>query len=279
MTKQPCAVHRALLSISGRTLIIALLGIVGLQLVAPAAWADEWIVDDSNPAVHFNGTWDRTTTTAGFYGTDYLIHAPGNGGATLHWAFPSAGTSGRYAVYVRYTSGPNRASAAMYHVTARNASADVAVNQKIGGGTWHKLGTFTFDPKQGQEVGLSGESDGVVVGDAVAWVGPLDADASDDVVDLSSVQAAVNSGDQPWRLDPVAVVHAQAATLGLSSSDPVRLMRQGDGEAVVRAEHASHSYDIQLSQPAGAGAHGIWVVDSMRRTTLPSMSTLGASGS
>src|SRR5579871_807353 len=127
MTKQTCAVHRAWLSTSGRALIIALMGFLGLQLAAPAAWADEWIVDDTNPAVHFNGTWDRTTTTPGFYGTDYLMHAPGNGAATLRWPFPAGGTPGRYAVYVRYTSGPNRASSAMYHVSARNATADVAV--------------------------------------------------------------------------------------------------------------------------------------------------------
>jgi hypothetical protein len=251
-----------------RALAIVVFGVLSLYEAAPAAWADEWIVDDTSATVHLNGRWDRTTTTPGYFGADYLVHAPGNAPALVRWPFPSSGTPGRYTVYVRYTSGPNRASAADYHVAAGDSSTDVAVNQQSGGGTWHSLGTFTFEPRGGQEVSLSGNADGVVVADAVAWVGPRSTDGAGEPTDLNStapVQGAVDSGAQPWRLDPLAVAHAEATPLGLASDDPMRLVEERPGSALVRARHASSTYEIALSQPASADPHGIWVVDSMRR--------------
>jgi hypothetical protein len=92
--------------------------------------------------------------------------------------------------------------------------------------------------------------------------------ASDDLTDLGSaapVQDAVNAGDQPWRLDPLAVARAEATTLGLASSDPMRLTSVSAGAAVVRVQHESNTYDVQLTQPARPGPSGIWVVDSMHR--------------
>ena len=54
----------------------------------------------------------------------------------------------------------------------------------------------------------------------------------------------------------------------------MQLLREGDGVAVVRVQHASHAYDIRLSQPAHPGTQqGIWVVDSMRRADLSSSGT------
>jgi hypothetical protein len=110
---------------------------------------------------------------------------------------------------------------------ATNASADVSINQQFGGGTWHSLGTITFEPGRREEVSLSGEADGVVVADAVAWVGPHDIHGSADVAVPGSampLQSAVNGGYQPWRLDPLAVAHAEATALGLATSDPMHLL-------------------------------------------------------
>src|SRR5262249_46632665 len=122
-----CALHRALLSRPVRAVCVVVCGLFSLQQAAPAALADEWIVDNTNAAVHLNGSWDRSTTTPGFYGADYLFHAPGNGTATVRWSFPDTGPSGRYQVFVNFTSGPNRASFAIYHVTSSNVSADISV--------------------------------------------------------------------------------------------------------------------------------------------------------
>ncbi len=191
-----CAALRALLSRPVRALSIVVFGLLSLHAGAPNALADEWIVDDTSATVHLNGSWQRSTTTPGFYGADYLVHAPGKGPALVRWPFPASGTPGRYRVEVRFTSGPNRAAAAPYHVDASDASADVSVNQQVGGGAWHSLGTFTFAPRRGEQVSLSGEADGVVVADAVAWVGPLGTDASDDLADPARNSGGGRMGSQ-----------------------------------------------------------------------------------
>jgi len=79
--------------------------------------------------------------------------------------FPSSAPlpAGEYRVCARWSSGANRATAAAYQVA----------------------------------------SDGAVVADAIAWVGLLTSDAAADLTDVASaqpIQAAVDTGDQPWRL-------------------------------------------------------------------------------
>jgi hypothetical protein len=95
-----CAALRALLSRPVRALTIVVFGVLSLHAAAPNALADEWIVDDTSATVHLNGSWQRSTTTPGFYGADYLMHAPGKGPALVRWPFPSSGTPGRYRVEV-----------------------------------------------------------------------------------------------------------------------------------------------------------------------------------
>src|SRR6266568_4845913 len=92
------------------------LALMGLHLSVGAAWADELIVDDADAAGQLTGTWEASATTPGFYGGGYLFHAPGHGSASVRWPFPADGAPGRYQVFVRWTGGPNRASAAAYQI-------------------------------------------------------------------------------------------------------------------------------------------------------------------
>src|SRR6266568_5573216 len=161
------------------------LALMGLHLSVGAAWADELIVDDADAAVQLTGTWEASATTPGFYGGGYLFHAPGHGSASVRWTFPADGAPGRYQVFVRWTSGPNRASAAVYQIVAGGGTARVSVNQQISGTRWHALGTFAFQGGPTEGVTLSGDADGVVVADAVAWVGT---GSGNGIVDLAAAQ-------------------------------------------------------------------------------------------
>lgn len=156
---------------SARRLVCAVLTPVLLlaTAVAPALADDSYVVDNSDPSIAVTGTWSLSTTTAGFYGGDYAFRVPG-GGASVRWPFPSAAPAGRYDVQARWTSGPNRATAAVYTIKAASGQTTVVVNQQAGGGAWQSLGTFDFaaDPSNG--VSLSDKADGVVVADAVRWV-------------------------------------------------------------------------------------------------------------
>ena len=64
--------------------------------------------------------------------------------AETTWAF-RVPQSGEYAVYVSYKSMPESSDVAHYIVRHANGQAEFSVNQKMGGGTWIYLGTFSFD--------------------------------------------------------------------------------------------------------------------------------------
>lgn len=96
--------------------------------------------------------------------------------AFAEWIPEFPGT-GEYAVYVSYQALPNSVSDAKYLVFHNGGVTEFKVNQKIGGGTWVYLGTFTFD-KGSNDYGmvvLSNQSreKGVVCADAVRFGGGM----------------------------------------------------------------------------------------------------------
>jgi N-acetylmuramoyl-L-alanine amidase len=146
-----------------------------LALLTPAfARADaagaELIVDNGDAAVQKKGGWASTTTTGGFYGADYLFRVAGDGSSSVTWPFPADAPAGRYQVFARWSSGPNRASNATYQVTSNGGATGVSQNQKANGGSWQPLGTFDFQPGRNQGVTLTDKADGVVVADAIRWL-------------------------------------------------------------------------------------------------------------
>jgi hypothetical protein len=256
--------HRARLAVALGLLLTSFAATV------TAAQADALVVDNADGTVQFTGSWQSASTTPGFYGGDYLFKVPGSGASLVRWPFPHAGAPGPYAVFARWTSGPNRASVVTYQVTSVEGTASVRRDQRTGGGQWYALGTYTFQPNQGQGVSLSDRADGVVVADAVIWVGPLDAGDTGlqpaQVAAANQLQRTVDEGDQPWRMDPLAVARADGVALGLSASDTFELLEVGAGVAKVRAQHASARYIIDLAQPARLGSTGIWVVVKVTRS-------------
>ena len=88
---------------------------------------------------------------------------------------PRIPRTGKYAVYVSYTSQPNSVSDARYTVYHKGGRTQFRINQRIGGSTWVYLGTFTFDEGENREgrVVLTNHSDyrGVVTADGVRFGG------------------------------------------------------------------------------------------------------------
>ena len=88
------------------------------------------------------------------------------------WLFTVPET-GRYAVYVSYTTLPNSSESAHYIVRHRSGDTEFRVNQKMGGGTWIYLGGFEFEAGKESYVLLdnivedSGAAGKVITADAV----------------------------------------------------------------------------------------------------------------
>ncbi|HLZ30193.1 MAG TPA: hypothetical protein VKV73_22955, partial [Chloroflexota bacterium] len=102
---------------------------------------------------------------------------------------------GTFEVFARWTSGPNRASNATYVVTYSDGSKATSVDQRSGGGAWQSLGTFHFTPGTDNGVSLSDKADGVVVADAVRFVG---------VPSAAGVPAASPAAASPAAAGPAA---------------------------------------------------------------------------
>lgn len=91
---------------------------------------------------------------------------------------PDVPEKGEYAVYVSYKSLPNSATDAEYIVNHAGGETRFKINQKMGGGTWIYLGTFTFDKGRSEEsmvtlTNRSKEKGMVVTADAVKFGGGM----------------------------------------------------------------------------------------------------------
>lgn len=114
----------------------------------------EFIVDNGTSGFAASSNWWTSTSTPGYYGSNYHVRATASVTDPASWSFtlPSTGT---YKVYARWTSGTNRATAAPYIITHSGGTATINVNQQINGGQFNLLGTWTFSSGTAVRVKLS----------------------------------------------------------------------------------------------------------------------------
>ncbi len=91
---------------------------------------------------------------------------------------PRIPENGEYAVYVSYHSFPNSTGKARYIVKHNGGETIFTVNQKMGGGTWIYLGTFSFSEGQKEDQGvilsnLTTEKRAVISADGVKFGGGM----------------------------------------------------------------------------------------------------------
>ncbi|WPB82532.1 hypothetical protein KYC5002_25890 [Archangium violaceum] len=134
------------------------------------------IIDNNNAAndstkgyIELTGTWTAATSTAGYYGSNYLYASTAavSEPATFWFYLPAAASK---TIDARWTAGTNRSAAAPFIITNASGTnlATVNVNQQINGGQWNALGTWSF-PAGWNKVQLSrwATAGYVVVADAI----------------------------------------------------------------------------------------------------------------
>ncbi|MEN6337908.1 MAG: multicopper oxidase domain-containing protein [Phycisphaerales bacterium] len=130
----------------------------------PVTTPPEIIVDNLSPLTSSTGIWS-TTTTPGFWGTNSAYSSIG--GSTFKFS-PNTTNGTTYAVYAWWTAATNRSTAVPYQI--RNGTTllgTVNVNQRLNGGQWNLLGTYTFTAPASITVVQSGT---VTIADAVRLV-------------------------------------------------------------------------------------------------------------
>ncbi|WP_420347619.1 RHS repeat-associated core domain-containing protein [Pelagibius sp.] len=86
------------------------------------------------------------------------------------WA-PVLPAAEAYQVYAKWTSDETRATDARYSIVHDGGTAEVTRNQRVGGGFWQYLGSYSFDPLLNPTVTLAANDNGSVAADAIRFVG------------------------------------------------------------------------------------------------------------
>lgn len=124
----------------------------------------EVIVDNLDPTTSSVGTWSPSSTL-GFYGTNSVFsNTLGN-----TFTFPAALVPGStYNVYAWWTAASNRYTAVPYQIRdGATLLGAPTVNQRLNGGQWNLLGTYTFT---GAATITVVEAGGITIADVVRFV-------------------------------------------------------------------------------------------------------------
>ncbi|HDQ72827.1 MAG TPA: hypothetical protein ENN19_12135 [Chloroflexi bacterium] len=161
----------------------------------------EVVIDNDAPgpgAGYFEtGDWETAPYTGtGYANTDYrwTETVTGNLTASAHWT-ATLPVDGRYAVYVWYRPGADRAPDAHHTIHHAGGATPVHVDQRHHGVTWHYVGTYGFRGGETVTVTLSNRSSQagrLVVADAVRFGGG----AFDDLSGIETV--APHPPGKPW---------------------------------------------------------------------------------
>jgi hypothetical protein len=116
------------------------------------------------------GAWTSSTSVAGFYGANYE-HDGNTGKGTKTFTFtPNLTASGSYKVYLRWTTGPTRATSVPVDVYYAGGTDLLQVNQQSSNNTWVLLGVYPFNTGTGQKIVISNTgTNGYVIADAVMF--------------------------------------------------------------------------------------------------------------
>ncbi len=134
------------------------------------------ILDNADTAgVLLSGNWTVTTSTAGYYGSNYLHDGNTHDGTTSARFTPTIPEAGQYEVFLRWTAFTNRAT--NVPVEVRHSGTPVfttTVNQQAQGGVWVSLGSFNFaagaSAQNGSVTLRNTGTNGYVIADAVRFV-------------------------------------------------------------------------------------------------------------
>ena len=103
------------------------------------AASTEVVIDNGGPGTSYTGNWMVSGAT-GYYGANSVYAMSG---AKYTWSFTPT-VSGSYQVSMWWTAYSTRSTAVPVDITHSGGTARVTVNQKLNGGKWNVLGTYSL---------------------------------------------------------------------------------------------------------------------------------------
>lgn len=131
------------------------------------------VIDNTDAGFTTDSAWSASTSTGGYVGSNYLHDGTAGADAATRWAkwTPTVATTGHYDIYMNWTAGSNRPSAAPLEI-AYNGGTDTSktVNQQTNGGTWVLIGNYSLVAGTGNSVKILATGSGYTIADAVRLV-------------------------------------------------------------------------------------------------------------
>jgi beta-glucanase (GH16 family) len=133
---------------------------------------DAVIVDNTETAnTVATGTWVNSTSTNGYYGTNYINDGNTSKGSLSFSFKPPITVNGNYLVYARWTAGTNRATNVPIDVVKTDGTVStVTVNQQSSGSQWNLLGTYSLSSTNAEVRLRNDGTNGYVIADSICVV-------------------------------------------------------------------------------------------------------------
>ncbi|MEV0650781.1 family 10 glycosylhydrolase [Phytomonospora sp. NPDC050363] len=144
---------------------------VGAGATVPGSGTPASVIVDNATSGAFSAgaNWGASSWSAQKYGADYRYASPYTGGSDVAWFRAGLSATGSYRVEVWYPADAGYNSATPFIVATSTGNQSVTVDQRVNGGRWLTLGTFTLNAGDRNIVGVSRwtSTTGYVVADAV----------------------------------------------------------------------------------------------------------------
>jgi Ca2+-binding RTX toxin-like protein len=154
-------------------------------------------ISGTSQGVTLTGAWTASTSTPGFYATNYITDGNTGKGTKSVKFTPTIPVTGSYQLYARWTSGTNRSTHVPFNTLHQGTPTTVFENQQLNNNAWVLLGTYTLSAGTSSSVTISNTgTTGYVIADGVRFV-PVVATAtiSGTVFNDANGNGAQNTGE------------------------------------------------------------------------------------
>ncbi|MEV1286920.1 peptidoglycan DD-metalloendopeptidase family protein [Micromonospora sp. NPDC049679] len=159
---------------AGRYAFVALAALLATIVLPPGPAAAATVTVDNSTAGRFTASndWHGSAWSSQRYGPGYKVATPYKGRSDAAWYKMNIPSTGRYAVEVWYPADRGYNDKTPYVISTTSGKQSVLVNQRLNGGRWVRLGTFSLAGGNYNTVGVSRWTTGTgyVVADAVRVV-------------------------------------------------------------------------------------------------------------